>query len=81
MSFKMSPSPDPTTQILGFLPWRLKRKGTQHLDNAFNKETKLDSYPVASTVRTSAGFLPALFGSPPPWLLLPTSGNKIETTP
>jgi hypothetical protein len=81
MSFKMSPSPDPTTQILGFLLWRLKRKGTQHLDNAFNKEMKLDSYPAASTVRTNAGFLPVLFGSPPPWLLLLTSGNKIETTP
>jgi hypothetical protein len=81
MSFKMSPSLDPTSQIIGFLPWRLKRQGTQYLDNAFNKETKLDSYPVVGTVRTSAGFLPVLFGSPPPWMLLPTSGDKIETAP
>jgi hypothetical protein len=81
MSFKMSLSPDPLSQILGFLPWRRKRQGTQHFDNTFNKETKLDSYPVAGTVRTGVGFLPVLFGSPPPWLLLPTSGDKIETAP
>jgi hypothetical protein len=81
MAFKMSLSPDPTSQILGFLSWRRKRQGTQHLDNTFNKETKLDSYPVAGTVRTSVGFLLVLFSSPPPWLLLPTSGDKIKTTP
>jgi hypothetical protein len=81
MAFKMSPSPDPMSQILGFLPCRLKKQGIQHLDNAFNKEMKLDSYPIAGTVRTSAGFLPVLFGSPPPWMLLPTSGDKIKIAP
>jgi hypothetical protein len=66
MTFKMSPSPDPMSQILGFLPQRLKRRGTQHLDNTFSKEAKLNNYAIAGTVRTSVGFLPVLFGSPPP---------------
>jgi hypothetical protein len=66
MAFKMSPSPDPMSQILGFLPRRLKRQETQHLDNVFSKEVKLNSYAVVDTVRTSARFLLMLFGSPPP---------------
>jgi hypothetical protein len=66
MSFKMTLSPDQASQILGFLPWRFKRWETQHLDNTFNKEAKLNRYVVVDTVRTSAGFLPVLFGSPPP---------------
>jgi hypothetical protein len=66
MTFKISPSPDPTSLILGFLPQRLKRQETQHLDNAFSKEVKLNSYAFVGTVRTSARFLLMLFGSPPP---------------
>jgi hypothetical protein len=66
MTFRMSLSPDPASRIIGFLSRRLKKRGTQHLDNTFNKEAKLKSYVVAGTVRTSARFLPVLFGSPPP---------------
>ena len=35
--------------------WRAR-----HLDNAFNKETKLSSYVVAGTGKADAGFLPVL---------------------
>jgi hypothetical protein len=66
MTFKMAPSPDPASQILEFLPQRLKRWETQYLDNAFSKEVKLSSYVIADTIRTSARFLPMLFGSPSP---------------
>jgi hypothetical protein len=66
MTFRMSPSPDPASLIIGFLMWRLKMRRTQHLDNAFSKEANLKSYVVAGTVRTSARFFPVLFGSPPP---------------
>jgi hypothetical protein len=62
----MSSSLDPAIQIIGFLPRRLKRWGTQHLDNAFSKEAKLKSYVISGIVRTSARFLPVPFGSPRP---------------
>jgi hypothetical protein len=56
MAFKTSPSPDPTSQILGFLTRRLKRQETQRLDNTFNKEAKLDNYSIADTIRTCKDF-------------------------
>jgi hypothetical protein len=66
MTFMMSPSPDPVSQIIEFLLLGHKRWGAQHLDNVFNEESNLKSYVVAGTIRTGARFLPVLFGSPPP---------------